>query len=146
MQKSCSIFKMKIRQFKPKDYQGFAKVLKSVGSFEKDTDNYNVMLRVHKLSPDLILVAEDKGKIIGTVIGQGNGSVGFVWSLAVLPSEQGKGTGKKLILEIQRRLKKNGCVGISLFTSLDRKKAVNMYRELGYKHIKKAYVMAKPKL
>lgn len=136
---------MKIRQFKPKDYRKFANVLKSVGSLH-NTESHKALMRTHRYNPDLILVAEDKGEIVGTVIGQGDGRIGFVWSLAVLPKEQGKGIGKKLMLEIERRLKKIGCIGISLFTSLDRKKAVHMYKNLGYKHIKKAYVMAKAKL
>jgi ribosomal protein S18 acetylase RimI-like enzyme len=136
---------MKIRNFKPRDYKEFAKVLKSVGSLH-NTESYKSIMKIYKHNPNLILVAEDKGRIVGTVIGQGDGSVGFVWSLAVLPKEQGKGTGKKLMLEIEKRLKKRGCIGISLFTSLKRNKAVNMYKKLGYKHVKKAYVMAKAKL
>jgi ribosomal protein S18 acetylase RimI-like enzyme len=134
---------MRIRQFKPKDYKDMIKVLNSVGSYHQDTNNYKVMMRVCRQSPDLFLVAEDKGKIIGTVLGQAGGSIGFIWSLAVLPKEQGKGIGKALMKEIEKRLKKKGCVGIDLFTSLERKKAVNMYNKMGYKHVKKAYVMAK---
>jgi ribosomal protein S18 acetylase RimI-like enzyme len=136
---------MKIRQFKPKDYKGFAKVLKSVGSLHS-TESYKAIMKTYKHNPDLILVAEDKGKIVGTVIGQGDGRIGFVWSLAVLPSEQGKGTGKKLMLEIERRLKKMGCMESNLFTSLRRKKAICMYKKMGYKKLNMPYVMVKDKL
>ena len=137
---------MKIRQFKPRDYSEIVNVLKSVGSYHQDIDNYTVRMRVYKQNPDLCLVAEDKGKIVGTVLGQGDGRVGLIWSLAVLPSEQGKGTGKRLMIEIEKILKKMGCVGISLFTSPKRKKAVNMYKKMGYKLFRKPYVMTKAKL
>ena len=136
---------MIIRQFKPKDYGGFAKVLKSVGSLH-NTESYKAIMKTYKHNPDLILVAEDKGQIIGTVIGQGDGRIGFVWSLAVLPSEQGKGAGKKLMLEIERRLRKMGCMESNLFTSTKRKVAINMYKKMGYKKLKNPYVMVKDRL
>jgi len=137
---------MIIRKFKPKDYPAFVKVLKSVDSLDKDTGSYKALMRVHKQNPDLLLVAEDKGQIVGTILGQGDGRIGFIWSLAVLPSEQGKGIGKKLVIEIERRLKKMGCIGISLFTSSKRKAAIHIYKNLGYKKSKRPYVMTKAKL
>ena len=122
------------------------KLLKSVSSFYKDTDNREAIMRVYKNNPNLFLIAEDKGKIVGSVLGQGDGRIGFVWSLAVLPNEQGKGIGKKLMIEIESRLKKMGCVGICLFTGKEKKAAVNLYKTLGYVISKKPFVMNKAKL
>lgn len=137
---------MKIRKFKPKDYKELVKVLKSGYVFHKDIDNYKVGLRVYKNDPDLSLVAEEDKKIVGAVLGQGDGRIGFIWGLAVLPKYQGKGIGKKLMLEIEKRLMKRKCVGISLLTEPNRKKAIEMYKKIGYKNLRNFYLMVKGKL
>lgn len=135
-----------IREFKPKDYKEIVKILKSVNSFHKDIDNYKVRMRVYKNNPDLSLVAEEDNKIVGTVLGQGDGRIGLVWSLAVLPEYQGKGIGKRLMIEIEKKLKKRKCVGISLLTQKNRKRAIHMYKRMGYKLFKNFYLMVKERL
>ena len=39
-----------------------------------------------------------------------------------------------------------GCIILILFTKPENKKAVRLYKKLGYKHSKKDYVMVKRKL
>ncbi len=137
---------MRIRKFRPKDYKELVEVLKSGGLFHKDIDSYEVRMRVHKNSPDLFLVAEEDKKIVGTVLGQGEGRVGIIWGLAVLPKYRGKGIGKRLIIELEKKFKKRKCLGTSLLVQPKRKIAIKMYKSLGYELIKGLYVMRKKKL
>jgi ribosomal protein S18 acetylase RimI-like enzyme len=59
--------------------------------------------------PDLFLVAEKGGAIIGTVIGGFDGRRGMVYHLAVSPRHRGQGIGNLLMDEIERRLREKGC-------------------------------------
>jgi ribosomal protein S18 acetylase RimI-like enzyme len=59
--------------------------------------------------PDLFLLAEKGGEIIGTVIGGFDGRRGMVYHLVVAPQFRGQGIGNLLMDEIERRLREKGC-------------------------------------
>jgi ribosomal protein S18 acetylase RimI-like enzyme len=59
--------------------------------------------------PDLFLVAEQAGSIVGTVIGGFDGRRGMIYHLAVAPDCRGQGLGNLLMDEIETRLKAKNC-------------------------------------
>jgi len=59
--------------------------------------------------PDLFLVAEQDGRIVGTVIGGFDGRRGMVYHLAVAPECRRQGLGNLLMDEIESRLRQKGC-------------------------------------
>ena len=59
--------------------------------------------------PDLFLVAEQEGSIVGTVIGGFDGRRGMIYHLAVAPECRGQGLGNLLMDEIESRLRQKGC-------------------------------------
>ena len=59
--------------------------------------------------PDLFLVVELDGLIVGTVIGGFDGRRGMVYHLAVVPEYRRQGLANRLMDEIETRLRQKGC-------------------------------------
>ncbi|MEW6567075.1 MAG: GNAT family acetyltransferase [Chloroflexota bacterium] len=82
--------------------------------------------------PDLFLVAEEGGELVGAVMGGYDGRRGLVYHLAVQPSRRGRGLGRNLMLELERRLKAKGCLKAYLLVTKDNPQAVEFYHALGW--------------
>jgi ribosomal protein S18 acetylase RimI-like enzyme len=59
--------------------------------------------------PDLFLVAECEGCIVGSVIGGFDGRRGMIYHLAVAPDVRRQGLANRLMEEIELRLRQKGC-------------------------------------
>ena len=82
--------------------------------------------------PDLFLVAEKAGSIIGTVIGGFDGRRGFVYHLAVAPAERSRGLGSRLMNEVERRLRELGCLRVYLLVTNENNQAMHFYLKRGW--------------
>jgi predicted N-acetyltransferase YhbS len=60
--------------------------------------------------PDLCLVAEADGRLVGTVLGGFDGRRGMVYHLAVEAGWRGQGLGSTLMVALEDRLRAKGCV------------------------------------
>jgi len=69
--------------------------------------------------PDLFLVAETDGQIIGTIIGGFDGRRGLVYHLGVLPGYRRAGIGRALMAEVEIRLQMKGCLKCYLMVTED---------------------------
>jgi len=92
--------------------------------------------------PDLFLVAESAGKIVGAVIGGFDGRRGLVYHLAVAPEQRGRGLGAALMNELETRLKARGCVRCYLLVAPDNFDVIEFYRRLGWEEMP-ARILAK---
>lgn len=81
--------------------------------------------------PDLFLVLEEQGTILGTVIGGYDGRRGIVYHLAVSPERRGEGLGKKLMAEIEDRLRGKGCYKYYLLVRKEQDQVLRFYQSLG---------------
>lgn len=79
--------------------------------------------------PDLFLVAEEDGQIIGTVVGGYDGRRGLIYHLAVAASYRGRGIGSRLMDEIESRLRDKGCLRCYLLVTTDNPEAMEYYKE-----------------
>ena len=77
--------------------------------------------------PDLFLVAEIGGQIVGTVLGGFDGRRGMIYHLAVNDSFRNKGIGTALMAEIESRMKQKGCIRAYLLVTRDNLDAVHFY-------------------
>ena len=84
-----------------------------------------------KRDPDLFLVAETSGKIIGTVLGGFDGRRGMVYHLGVLPEHQRLGIGCALLNEVEDRLRQKGCLKCYLMVIKDNN-ATQFYKDCGW--------------
>jgi ribosomal protein S18 acetylase RimI-like enzyme len=85
--------------------------------------------------PDLFLVAESDGKIIGSVIGGFDGRRGLVYHFAVAASFRGMGVGTRLMDELESRLRSKGCLKCYLLVTLDNSEAESYYQRRGWKRM-----------
>jgi len=88
--------------------------------------------------PDLFLVAELDGRLVGTVIGGFDGRRGLVYHLAVTPSERGQGIGSLLMNELEERLRRKGCIRCYLLVTLDNTGAMEYYEARGWNRMQLA--------
>jgi ribosomal protein S18 acetylase RimI-like enzyme len=82
--------------------------------------------------PDLFLVAEEDGKLIGTVIGGFDGRRGMIYHLAVSETQRGRGIGRALMTELENRLKAKGCIRAYLMVVKGNDQAARFYENLGW--------------
>lgn len=93
--------------------------------------------------PDLFLVAEVGGVIVGTVLGGWDGRRGLVYHLAVDPAHRRQGIGQALMEELERRLVAKGCLRYYLLVAHDNQEAIAFYRQLGWEIMEDIVPMAK---
>ena len=85
--------------------------------------------------PDLFLVAESDGDMIGSVLGGFDGRRGLIYHLAVAASFRGKGIGSQLMDEVESRLRAKGCLKCYLLVTLDNSEVGQYYQRLGWQHM-----------
>lgn len=79
--------------------------------------------------PDLFLVAESDGELVGTVIGGFDGRRGMVYHLAVAHAHRRRGVAEALMREIEKRLVAKGCIRAFLIAHADNVEARALYEK-----------------
>lgn len=85
-----------------------------------------------QVNPELFLVAELNGRIVGTVMGGYEGHRGWINYLAVHPDCQKQGVGRALMETIETRLLTLGCPKINLQVRSSNTAVIQFYGHLGY--------------
>ena len=86
--------------------------------------NVERMVREH---PDILLVGEEKGRIVGTVIAGWDGWRGGIYRLAVLPDCRRRGVARALVAEAERQLAARGARRLSATVARDEPQAVGFW-------------------
>jgi len=129
---------MQIRKMKKEDYGELIELWERAGLDYKQCgrDSKEHILKELKANPDLFLVAEQDGKIVGSVLATYDGRKGWLNRVAVDPEFQGKGLGKKLCLKAERVLRKRGCMIFAMQVHDSNKRSKEMAKGLGYEERK----------
>jgi len=85
-----------------------------------------------KRDPDLFLVAESNGRIVGSIIGGYDGRRGLVYHLAVAKDFRQQGVGGQLLDEVEVRLRDKGCLKCYLMITLDNPEVEGFYEKRGW--------------
>jgi ribosomal protein S18 acetylase RimI-like enzyme len=93
--------------------------------------------------PDLFLVAENNGKLVGTVIGGFDGRRGLIYHLAVAAAFRQHGIGSLLMDEVERRLKAKGCLKCYLLVTVDNEDAMHFYEMRKWERMDTIYTYTK---
>ena len=126
---------MLIREFVyPQDYEQAAQLWRSMESGVRfgASDTPAEIEKKTKCNPELFLVAEEDGKVIGTLIGGFDGRRGTVYHLAVARAQRGRGVATQLLNELEARLKPKGCTRAFLVVYADNAPARALYEKLNW--------------
>ena len=127
-----------IREFHfPEDYNSVLQLWKGI---EKGVQvgRSDTLVEIEKKiahDPELFLVAELDGDIIGSVIGGFDGRRGLIYHLAVAAAYRGKGIGSRLMAEVESRLRAKGCLKCYLLVTLDNSEVEHYYQRRGWQHM-----------
>jgi ribosomal protein S18 acetylase RimI-like enzyme len=94
------------------------------------SDEPQEILKKLERDPDLFLVAEQDGRLVGTVLGGFDGRRGMVYHLAVASDRRQHGLGRALMDELELRLRAKGCVKYYLLVTHDNLDALEFYEKL----------------
>ena len=83
-------------------------------------------------NPEGCFVIEDKGKVLAYCFSRLWGKVGWIGPLSVVPSEQGKGYGKQIVLAAVEYLKRRKTLTIGLEMSAHSSTNLGFYVKLGF--------------
>lgn len=111
-----------IREFSyPQDYAAVINLWSTVGPgvHVGRSDTPEEIEKKLQRDPQLFLVAEHSGEIIGAVLGGFDGRRGIVYHLAVSPRFQEQGIGSALMDAVETRLRELGCIRVYLLVTQD---------------------------
>ena len=134
-----------LRQFTMDDYEAVYALWKSVvpAISLRPSDQQEEIAKKLCRDPDLFLVAEEDGRIVGVIMGAWDGRRGWLHHLAVAPAYQGRGIGTALLAEVERRLRSRGCLKVNLLVHRDNEGARRLYQSLGYEEMAPFVAMGK---
>jgi ribosomal protein S18 acetylase RimI-like enzyme len=135
-----------IREFRfPADYDAALALWRSIdkGIHVGPSDTPEEIQKKAAFAPELFLVAELDGRIIGTVIGGYDGRRGMVYHLAVAEEYRHQRIGSQLMEEVERRLRARGCLKCYLLVTPDNSEAGFFYKQIGWKHVEEEHLYKK---
>lgn len=123
---------MDIRSFAIEDEQAVLAVWERCGLVRPWNDPREDIRRKLQVRSDLFLVGTVDGRIVATVMAGYEGHRGWVNYLAVAPEHQRAGLARRMMVEVEGRLRASGCPKINLQVRSDNVNAVGFYSAIGY--------------
>lgn len=96
------------------------------------SDEPEEILKKLKRDPDLFLVAEIDGEIVGAVLGGFDGRRGMMYHLAVKHEHRHRGIASALMSEMEQKLREKGCIRYYLLVTQDNDDAIQFYEARGW--------------
>lgn len=125
---------MMIRTMKLEDYDRIYELWSGMKGFGIRTidDSKEGVEKFIKRNPDTSVVAEEKGRIIGTILCGHDGRRGCMYHVCVAKEYRKHGVGHKMALEAMKRLKKEGINKVSLIAFRSNGVGNEFWRRLGW--------------
>jgi ribosomal protein S18 acetylase RimI-like enzyme len=126
------VLKMIIRAYTEGDRGEVVSLWGQCGLVVPQNDPVRDIERKLKVDRDLFLVGLDKNAIVATVMGGYEGHRGWINYLAVKPSAQRKGYGRKIMRAVEELIEQKGCPKINLQVRSTNRDVIAFYIALGY--------------
>jgi ribosomal protein S18 acetylase RimI-like enzyme len=122
----------RIRPFLPPDTEAVVSLWQETGLTRSWNNPYQDISRKLAVQPELFLVADDGGDIVGTVMAGYDGHRGWLYYLASAPARRGQGIGRRLVEAAEDLLREMGCPKVQLMVRPENGGVHNFYAALGY--------------
>lgn len=100
--------------------------------FADDAYDELIFTRWFRENPDLFLLSELEGAVAAYILGNLEGSTGYIVSLGVDPPNRRRGIGSRLVAEVLRRLRERGAATVELESRYDNLPSIHFWRTLGF--------------
>lgn len=134
---------VRLREFSMKDYAEVRALWVESGLEIRPGDSEDEIRSKLKRDPDLFLVAEERGTIVGTAMGTWDGRRGWIYHLGVLPGSQRKGVASALVAEVEARMRKKGVLKVNAIVYKTNTKSLNLFRKSGYTSDERTLILGK---
>ncbi|HAT5581960.1 GNAT family acetyltransferase [Proteus mirabilis] len=123
---------MEIRVFRQDDFEAIITLWERCDLISPENDPEIDIERKINHSPDLFLIAEVAGEIVGSVMGGYDGHRGSLYYLGVHPEFRGRGIANALISRLEKKLIAKGCPQITLMIPEESDATICMFEKLLY--------------
>ena len=123
---------MQIRQFEPQDEEQVIALWRECNLVVPQNDPKKDIQRKLKVNPELFLVGAVDDKVVATIMGGYEGHRGWINYLAVSPSQQRKGYGRRIMEAVEIKLRAMGCAKINLQVRETNLTVIAFYKSIGY--------------
>jgi len=121
-----------IRPFAVREEEALVALWRRCGLIRPQNDPHRDIARKLAEQPELLLVAELHGVLVGSVMAGYEGHRGWVNYLGVDPNQRRTGLGRALMAAAEAALLERGCPKINLQVRVGNNEAIAFYRSLGY--------------
>jgi ribosomal protein S18 acetylase RimI-like enzyme len=123
---------VKIRVMTIADFDGICEVWKNHKGTNPVDDSAEGFAKYIRRNPTTSFVAEDNGKIVGTILAGHDGRRGLFHHVSVLPEYQKQGIGKMLVDNAMNALEKEGITKVLLVVFKDNDNGNAFWEHLGF--------------
>ncbi|MBI1886115.1 MAG: GNAT family N-acetyltransferase [Chloroflexi bacterium] len=123
----------RIRAAAPSDFEAVIRLWESIDRHTGLADRIEYLETFHRFSPDLFLVAEAGGQIVGTVIGGWDGWRANIARVATHAGWRRRGVAQALVKEIERRLYAKGARRVYALVDKRSAPAAPFWEATGYR-------------
>lgn len=123
---------MIIRVMTIDDYDGICDVWKDHDGINLVDDSLEGFTKYLKRNPTTSFVAEDNGKIVGTILAGHDGRRGFFHHVVVMPEYRNQGIGRKIVNHAMEALEKEGINKVALVVFEYNQLGNSFWEKLGF--------------
>jgi len=123
---------MLIREYTADDCDSVLQLWESQGIRLEGGERAEMLARKQECDQDLFLVAENKGVILGVVVGSWDGWKRWISHLAVDRASKGMGYRVALVREAERRLKEKGAREVVVLVPRENLEAQDFFQHMGF--------------
>jgi ribosomal protein S18 acetylase RimI-like enzyme len=121
-----------IRTGRRSDIPAVLALWRDAGAEPTHTDDAGSLGQLISRDPSALIVAEEAGHLVGTVIAGWDGWRGSIYRLAVVPTSRRQGLGRQLLDRAERRLELAGAVRLQAVVVETETVAVGFWQSIGW--------------
>src|SRR5438552_13458614 len=123
-----------LRPCRARDVEQVLELWRRAAAEPSVTDNADALRQRLERDRDLFLLAWDRGRLVGTLIGGWDGWRGHLYRLAADPACRRRGLAGRLVRHVETPLRRLGAGRIDRIVERRRHAARAFWRALGYRH------------